>query len=218
MDSHSNLNKSSIVSALLIIALILLVLQFLGLSILRYNGELSLSFFAHASEIESVNADSTLEPVLVTKRPIKVGELLTADMFLVEARMRAQLSDDLVRDFSEIEELYANANLGAGYEFSIDYTSVHRPVRGAVSFVPTGHRAVTARLFQEEHINPGQLTSLLWKKPDGEEIQLASNVEVYSAERLGPKRFAAVLFVTPKVANKVILAERLGALSAVKMQ
>ncbi|MCB0334886.1 MAG: hypothetical protein KDD62_01230 [Bdellovibrionales bacterium] len=175
---------------------------------------LNVAFAVEPKESVTTNADSAKEEVLVTAAPIIEGQPLEPSLFKRESRIRAQLSDDLVRQYAEIQEQYSTKNVSPGQIFSIDYVSPQRPPRAARHFVPLGYRAIGVRVVSSQSIKPGSLVDLSIKISRENTKSIAQAVKVFSKERQSDGNFELIVIAEPDVANKIILAQSLGAITA----
>jgi len=166
--------------------------------------------------------------VLVPVREIEAGTRLEASMFRRESRPQVGVSPRVVRDFEEIQGLYARSLIVPGQPLHRDYITTVKPTNAITANIPEGHRAVTisvdAKSAVEGWVRPGARVDVVWASSirgrPGVTV-IVQNALVLSAERNpdpkvqpgSPVPSTVTLLVTAEDAAKINLAQTTGSLT-----
>ena len=164
--------------------------------------------------------------VLVPVQEIEAGKSLDPQMFKMIEKPAMSVSEDAVRSFEEIRNLYPRSILAANQPLVKDLFTAVRPPNQVSAKIPVGFRAVTinvnATSAVEGWANPGANVDVHWvSNITGEQTAtlLVQNAKILSAERQVEGQnvgTAAVvpttvtLLVSEKDAQKISLASTTG--------
>jgi pilus assembly protein CpaB len=166
--------------------------------------------------------------VLVPVREIEAGLALEPTMFRREPRPQVGVSPRVVRDFEEIQGLFARSLIVPGQPLHRDYITTVKPTNAITANIPEGHRAVTisvdARSSVEGWVRPGARVDVIWASSirgrPGVTV-IVQNALVLSAERNpdpkvqpgAPVPNTVTLLVTADDAARINLAQTTGSLT-----
>lgn len=224
MHPGGQADKAKVFILLGVIAVVVfLLVAFLSL----YSGASATSAKPVVIETEK-EAPVRMVDVLVPVREIEAGKPLEASMFRRESRPQVGVSPRVVRDFEEIQGLYARSLIIPGQPLHRDLITTVRPTNAITANIPEGHRAVTisvdARSAVEGWVRPGARVDVAWASSirgrPGVTI-IVQNALVLSAERNpdpkvqagAPVPSTVTLLVTADDAAKINLASTTGSLT-----
>ncbi|NMC64120.1 MAG: Flp pilus assembly protein CpaB [SAR324 cluster bacterium] len=128
--------------------------------------------------------------VLVPVQEIEAGKSLDPQMFKMIEKPAMSVSEDAVRSFEEIRNLYPRSILAANQPLVKDLFTAVRPPNQVSAKIPVGFRAVTinvnATSAVEGWANPGANVDVHWvSNITGEQTAtlLVQNAKILSAER-----------------------------------
>jgi len=170
-----------------------------------------------------------LVDVIVPKRKIAVGELLTEELFIKVKKPELAIDESVIKSFAELKNgFYSNTVLNQDQLLLKDYLTVNKPNTALSGRIPPGFRAVTIKVTAisgvEGWATPGSKVDVYWTSSiDGEAIVnvIVENAEVLSAERKvsanqdpnSPVPSTVTLLVTAEEAKLIHLAANSGSLS-----
>ncbi len=181
-----------------------------------------------AMQQDSRSAPLRLAEVLVPIRPIETGEILHPTIFRLEQRSVAEIAENPVQHFSEVNGRYARVPLVPGQSFSVEHLAATRPGNALTETIPEGYRAVTININATSGVEgwarAGARVDVSWTTRNAGKTNLkviVQNALVLSAERqvttsvnpLTPIPSTVTLLVTARDSSKIQLAQASGELS-----
>lgn len=166
--------------------------------------------------------------VVVPVRMIETGETLQPNMFRVESRPQAAVSERIVRNLADIQGQFAKAVIMPGEPLNREYVVATRPINAITRNIPEGYRAVTITVNVQTGVEgwarPGARVDVAWTSGGARGSRLkiiVQNALVLSAERqmvpppdaagvAGPVPSTVTLLAAAKDAARILLASNTG--------
>lgn len=162
----------------------------------------------------TVETSIKMTDVLVPVQKIEPGEPLRPGLFRKEARPQIGVSNGSLRDFEQIQNMYAKLLIVPGQALHRDYITSKRPSSNVSRVIPNGFRAVAIRVDAttsvEGFARPGSRVDVQWThRVNGQPaiISIVENAKVLSAERVTEVQAGSHAGVVPSTVTLLATAD-----------